>query len=64
MPLPASTEKFGTREFVILIARAVAEYLRHEPNIDQDIPPGVKAAMATLVAAIPTLLALNPPGPE
>lgn len=55
---------FGTRFFVILIARAIVEYLRHKPNIDQDLPSGVVDALMVLVDALDTILAANPPGPE
>lgn len=61
---PASTEKFGTREFVKLVVALMAEYLRHEVNINTDIPSGVQTALATILANLPALLALNPPGPE
>lgn len=64
MANPPSTEKFGTRFFTELIARAIAEYLRHEPGIDRDLPAGVKEALAVIVENLPAILALNPPGPE
>jgi len=63
MPAP-STEGFGTRTFVFLVAKLLAEYLRHEVSIDPDLPMGVKAALDTLIANLPALLLLNPPGPE
>ncbi len=64
MPDPASTEGAGTRTFVFLVAKLLAEYLRHEVAIDPDLPSGVKTALDTLIAALPALIALNPPGPE
>lgn len=64
MSLPGSTIQFGTRFFVILLAKAIAEYLRHEPGINTDIPPVVKTALATILDNLPALLALNEPGPE
>lgn len=62
--LPPSTEGFGTRQFVHLLVLALREYLRHKDKIDPDLPTGTETAIATLVAAIEALLALNPPGPE
>jgi hypothetical protein len=64
MPIPASTEGFGTRQFVFLVAKLLAEYLRHEITINPDLSADVKTALTTLLAALPDLLMLNPPGPE
>lgn len=64
MSLPASTEGFGTREFVHLIVMAIRLYLRHKDTIDPDLDPTWVTAMTTLVNAVEALLALNPPGPE
>jgi hypothetical protein len=63
MPSP-STEGFGTREFVFLLAKALREYTRNQITIDPDLDTGVKAALAVLIAALAVLEALNPPGPE
>lgn len=62
--IPGTDVTFGERFFIALIAKAVAEYLRHKGNIDSKIPPGVVDALAVLVEAIPELLTLNAPGPE
>jgi len=64
MSIPASTEGFGTRQFVHLLILAIREYLRHKPTIDPDLPSGGEAAIMTLVDLAEALLALNPPGPE
>lgn len=64
MSNPPSTVGFGTRFFVILLQRCLAEYLRHFVTIDPDLPTGVKTALQTLIDSLPTLLALNEPGPE
>lgn len=58
------TPHFGTRFFVILLDKMLKEYLRHAVNIDEDIDPTVKAALTVLIDALPTLLALNQPGPQ
>ena len=60
MPLP----KFGTRFFVILFIRMMAEYLRHKPNIDSDLGPTIAAVMDELVTHYDTIVALNAPGPD
>jgi hypothetical protein len=60
MPAP----KFGTRFFVILFVRMMAEYLRHKPNIDSDLGPTVAAALDVLVANYDAIVAANPKGPE
>lgn len=61
MPSPPA---FGTRFFVILIVRALTEYLRHKPNIDGNLNPTIVAALGVLVDNIDVILAENPPGPE
>jgi hypothetical protein len=60
MPAP----KFGTRFFVILFAKMMAEYLRHKPNIDSDLTPTIVDALNVLIANFDTIMAANPPGPE
>ena len=64
MALPPSTEQFGTRFFVFLLTKMLAEYLRRKIKVDLDLPPGVVTALETLITALPDLLDLNPPGPE
>lgn len=56
--------KFGTRFFVILLDKMLKEYLRHEVNINEDIPDVVKTALGVLIDNLPVLLELNPPGPQ
>lgn len=62
--IPGTTVAFGTREFVILLSKVIAEYLRHEPGINADIPPAVRTALATILDNLPAILALNAAGPE
>lgn len=58
------TVQFGTRFFIILLARALSEYGRHQVKINEDMPAPVRAALITLIDAMPDLLLLNEPGPE
>jgi hypothetical protein len=56
--------KFGTRFFVILFIRMMAEYLRHKPNVDEDVGPTVAAALDVLISNYNTIVALNKKGPK
>jgi hypothetical protein len=56
--------RFGTRFFVILILAALREYLRHKPNIDNDLGSTIAAALDVLVANIDVITSWNEPGPQ
>ena len=65
MDPPTSTAvPFGVRITLFFLIRALSEYARHEVNVSATVPSGVKTALDTLLAALPELIALNPPGPN
>lgn len=56
--------EFGVRFFITLLVQALSQYAKHQVNINDSIPDEAKTALSTLVDLLPTLIELNPIGPE
>ena len=61
----ATTTGIRGRFFSVLLSKACGFYLRHKASLDTVLSSAAEAALATLVAELPAIIAaLNPPGPQ